>query len=149
MPELRVASFGELDPRVAYEMWALRVAVFVVEQRCAYLELDGRDLEPCTRHVWVAEGALLLGCLRVLREPSGEARIGRVCVRQDARGTGLAAGLVGKALVEVDSPAGTRPCVLDAQSHVARWYERFGFAVSGPEFVEDGIPHLPMRRPPF
>ena len=36
--------------------------------------------------------------------------------------------------------------VLDAQTYLRAWYERFGFAVSGPEFVEDGIPHQPMRR---
>jgi ElaA protein len=38
--------------------------------------------------------------------------------------------------------------VLDAQSYLVGWYERFGFAVTGPEFLEDGIPHTPMRREP-
>ena len=41
---------------------------------------------------------------------------------------------------------GDRPSVLDAQSYLAHWYARFGYEASGPEFVEDGIPHVPMRR---
>ena len=36
--------------------------------------------------------------------------------------------------------------VLDAQSYLVGWYARFGFTPDGPEFVEDGIPHVPMRR---
>jgi ElaA protein len=41
---------------------------------------------------------------------------------------------------------GDQACVLDAQSYLVGYYESFGFVVSGEEFVEDGIPHLPMRR---
>jgi len=41
---------------------------------------------------------------------------------------------------------GDRPSHLDAQSYLAHWYTRFGYEASGPEFVEDGIPHVPMRR---
>src|SRR5690606_9931180 len=50
---LHVASFDDLDARTAYLLWQLRERVFVVEQECAYLDLDGRDLEPATRHVYV------------------------------------------------------------------------------------------------
>jgi ElaA protein len=41
---------------------------------------------------------------------------------------------------------GERPSVLDAQSPLAGWYATFGYEQSGDEFVEDGIPHVPMRR---
>ena len=78
--------------------------------------------------------------LRVLAEPGGERRIGRVATVRAARGAGVARELVEAAL------AATRgPVVLDAQSHLAGWYERLGFVVDGAEFVEDGIPHVPMR----
>nr|WP_216654409.1 GNAT family N-acetyltransferase [Nocardioides sp. zg-DK7169] len=126
----------------------MRQDVFVVEQECPYPDLDGRDLEPGTRHVLLLEegpGATgrLVGYLRLL-DDGAHARIGRVVLTPEVRGRGLADGLMRAALEEV----GDRPCVLDAQSPLAGWYATFGFAVSGPEFLEDDIPHTPMRREP-
>ena len=116
--------------------------MFVVEQRCPYPELDGRDVEPGTRHLWLTDGGGALAYLRILADPDGVARIGRVVVAPAARGGGLAGRLMAEALEVV----GDRPCVLEAQSHLVAFYARHGFAVSGPEYVEDGIPHTPMRR---
>ncbi|MDP9445113.1 MAG: GNAT family N-acetyltransferase [Actinomycetota bacterium] len=142
--DVRVAAFGDLPARTAYQLWRLRLDVFVVEQRCAYAELDGRDLEPGTRHLWVERGDRPVGYLRLLAEPDGSRRIGRVCVAVSDRGRGLADLLVGRALVLV----GERRCVLDAQAHLASWYARRGFVPTGPPFEEDGIAHVPMGRPP-
>jgi ElaA protein len=44
--------------------------------------------------------------------------------------------------------AGTRELVLEAQAHLQTWYARYGFVPTGPRYLEDGIPHVPMRRPP-
>jgi ElaA protein len=76
----------------------------------------------------------------VLADPDGRRRIGRVATATAFRGQGLAAALMSEAL---DLTAGA-DVVLDAQTQMAGWYARFGFAVDGPEFVEDGIAHLPM-----
>lgn len=141
MTRLHTATFAELDPRTAYLLWQLRESVFVVEQTCAYLELDGRDLEPGTRHVWVADGDRPVAYLRVLDDP-GCARIGRVLVAVSHRGRGLAAQLMDAALAGLDG----RPVRLDAQSYLVDWYARFGFTAAGEEFLEDGIPHVPMAR---
>jgi ElaA protein len=139
---LRSARFAELGALTAYRLWALRARVFVVEQDCPYLDLDGRDLEPGTRHLWIERDGLPVATLRVLED--GEAlRIGRVATAREARGQGLAARLVRAAL----AVAGERAVVLDAQSHLVDWYAAFGFAPSGRGFLEDGIPHTPMRRP--
>lgn len=142
MPEVHVASFGELDARKAYALWALRESVFVVEQSCPYQELDGQDVEPGTRHLWVEAGQRPVAYLRLLADENG-VRIGRVLVTPEHRGRGLARRLLEAALELV----GDRPSHLDAQSYLAGWYTRFGYAPCGPEFVEDGIPHVPMRRP--
>lgn len=139
---IRVARFAHLTAATLYALLRLRVDVFVVEQECPYPELDGRDLAPGTEHVWVEDAAGPRAYLRVLREPDG-IRIGRVCTRADARGAGTAAQLIADVLDR--HPA--EPAVLDAQSYLVGFYTRFGFAPSGPEFVEDGIPHVPMRRP--
>lgn len=139
--DARVAVFEELDIRTAYLLWQLRESVFVVEQNCPYQELDGRDLEPGTRHVWVEREARPIGYLRVLEDPD-RARIGRVVVAADHRGKGIAGVLMRGALKVVDE----RPSRLDAQSYLAGWYAGFGFEQAGPEFLEDGIPHIPMTR---
>lgn len=137
------APVAELLPRTLYEILALRSAVFVVEQDCVYLDPDGRDLEPDARQLWTERDGTVVATLRLLCEPDRSARIGRVVTAATARGGGVAAELVRRA-VELAGPV---DIVLDAQSHLAGWYERLGFAVDGPEFVEDGIPHVPMRRP--
>lgn len=143
-PGVRVASFAELDIRTLHDLLKLRCDVFVVEQRCPYPDIDGRDTEPNTRHLWVnAEGSGgPVAYLRILRDPDGAARIGRVCTAAEARGSGLAGRLMVAAL-ELVGPAGE--CVLDAQSYLVGFYTGLGFVVSGPEYVEDGIPHTPMR----
>jgi ElaA protein len=140
---LHVATFADLDAVTLYALLRLRVDVFVVEQRCPYPELDGRDLEPGTRHLWLAdEAGVPVAYLRVL-DDGDRARIGRVCVARSARGRGHAQRLVRAALELI----GARPCDLHAQSHLTGLYARFGFVASGPEYVEDGIPHVPMTRP--
>ena len=139
-PEVRVLTVGELDVATLYAVLRLRCDVFVVEQACAYPELDGRDLEPGARHLVVSDGDGVTATLRLLPE-EGAHRIGRVATAPRARGRGLAARLVQRAVGLADSVV-----VLDAQAHLQQWYERFGFAVAGPSFVEDGIPHVPMRR---
>jgi ElaA protein len=140
---IRDCRFAELSPADLYAILRLRAEVFVVEQECAYLDPDGRDCEPSARHVWIAEpeGDGLLAYLRLLDD--GEARrIGRVVTNAAARSAGHAARLMEHALA-----ASAGPWVLDAQSYLVGWYERFGFSPSGAEFLEDGIPHTPMRRP--
>ena len=139
---LHACGFASLDTATLYALLRLRVDVFVVEQECAYPELDGRDTEPGTRHMWLADSDLPLAYLRLLVEPDGSYRIGRVCVDSGHRGRGLAWRLV----VEAVRLSAGLDVVLDAQTHLRGWYEQLGFTVSGPEFVEDGIPHLPMRR---
>ncbi len=137
---------AELDTRTLYALLRLRVEVFVVEQSCPYPELDGRDLEPRTRHYWLdATGdrsGPMLGCLRLLQEPDRDYRIGRLCTARAARGRGLGVQLMEAALGDV----GDQPCRLDAQAHLAGFYRGFGFTVTGASFEWDGVPHLPMRR---
>ncbi len=142
-PTVEVVGFDQLDLTTAYAVWRLRQDVFVVEQDCPYPDLDGRDDEPGTRHLVLREAGHVVGYARVL-DDGDHARIGRVVLAKEARGRGLADVLLRRAVEET----GGRATVLDAQSPLAGWYATFGFEVTGPEFLEDGIPHLPMRRPP-
>ena len=141
-PELHAARPSTLDAVTLYRILRLRMDVFVVEQRCPYPELDGRDLDPDAEWLWASEDDRVLGTLRMLREPDGAVRIGRVATDPAARSRGVAGRLMEFALQRL----GKAEVVLDAQSPLEGWYQRFGFVRCGEEFVEDGIAHVPMRR---
>jgi ElaA protein len=140
--QLHAARPSTLDAVTLYRILQLRTNVFVVEQQCPYPELDGRDLEPDAEWLWATEDGELLATMRVLRQPDGTVRIGRVATEQRARSRGIAARLVEFALQRL----GNRVVVLDSQSPLEGWYQRFGFVRCGEEYVEDGIPHVPMCR---
>jgi len=142
-PVLREARFAELTPFEVYALCRLRIDVFVVEQECPYPELDGRDVEPATVHLWFERDGQVLATIRVLDDGATRA-IGRVATAVTARSAGLAARLVERGI----ELCGATPITLGAQAHLEGWYERFGFRRSGPGYVEDGIPHVPMRREP-
>jgi len=139
--EVRTASFRDLEIGTLYAILKLRSDVFVVEQDCVYPDLDGRDDEPGTRHLWISHGDQIRAYLRILDEGDTQ-RIGRVVTAPEARGAGLAARLIEAALTVI----GNRPSVLGAQAHLAGFYAKFGYRQTGPEYVEDGIPHVPMFR---
>jgi ElaA protein len=140
--QVQDAVVAALDPVTLYRILALRSEVFVVEQDCVYADLDGRDLEPDARQLWIEQDGAVVATLRLLRDPDGRARIGRVATAASARGSGLAAALMRRAL----ELAGDREIVLDAQTYLFDWYRRFGFVRDGADYVDDGIPHVPMRR---
>ena len=141
MSELHDAPAGELPPAVLYAILRLRAEVFVVEQAAAYLDPDGRDLEPGARQLWITDGDAVVATGRVL-DDGGCRRLGRLATAASHRGRGLGARLVEHFLA---TSAG--PWRLDAQAHLADWYARFGFAADGEVFEDDdGIPHVPMLR---
>jgi len=143
---LHHAPVPAIDPVLLYRMLQLRVEVFVVEQDAAYADLDGRDVEPGAELVWAQRGDDVVATLRVLREP-GAMRIGRVVAHPSVRGTDAAARMMAYGVALCERFAPRLPIEIDAQSALAGWYRRFGFEVSGEQFEEDGIPHLPMTRP--
>tara|TARA_B100000700_G_scaffold230530_2_gene254914 strand:+ start:1880 stop:2326 length:447 start_codon:yes stop_codon:yes gene_type:complete len=140
--EIHDCLFTDLDAIVLHDLLRLRIDIFVVEQECPYPELDGRDPEPNTRHIWLdGPDSRPAAVLRVLAEPDGSHRIGRVATRADARGSGMAQQLL--AHVHATTPG---KLVLDAQTYLVPWYTSLGYLQSGDEFLEDGIPHVPMVR---
>ena len=132
--------FAKLTTDELHDILRLRIDVFVVEQDCPYPELDGRDTEPGTRHIWLADDLGVCAYLRVL-DDEDEVRIGRVATRSDARSGGFAGALLDHVMETTEGP-----WVLDAQTYLVGWYRNRGFEPDGDEFVEDGIPHLTMRR---
>jgi ElaA protein len=143
---LRRSWAKDLDAATLYELLKLRVEVFVVEQACPYPELDGRDLLAETRHFWLDQGDGEVICtLRLMEEhPGGEKlfRIGRVCTKRSARGHGHTTRLLQAALAEV----GDYPCHINAQTYLEDMYAQHGFVRDGDQYLDDGVPHVPMTR---
>ena len=134
-------TFDDLSTRELHDILRLRSDVFVVEQACIYPDVDGRDAEPSTMHHWIGRDGAVVAYLRVLVVDDRTWRIGRVVTSPSARGEGLAAHLVNAVATGIAGDV-----VLDAQTHLIAWYEQLGFEVAGAEFVDDGIPHVPMNR---
>ncbi len=136
---------ADLDTATLYKLLKLRVEVFVVEQKCAYPELDGFDLSAETRHFWLDDEGEIISTLRLLEEHNDGVksfRIGRLCTSVEARGHGYTTRLLQAALAET----GSATVRLNAQTYLVDMYTKHGFKTDGEEYVEDGIPHIPMRR---
>ncbi|WP_424188511.1 GNAT family N-acetyltransferase [Actinokineospora sp. G85] len=139
---LRSAAGPDLSAAELYALLKLRTDVFIVEQKCPYPEIDGRDLDPTTQHLWWQPAQRPLAYLRVLGAPGTTRRIGRVCTAAEARGGGLGALLMRAALDAI----GPDPSELDAQTHAQPFYERFGYVAQGAPYDDDGIAHIHMTR---
>jgi ElaA protein len=143
VPEVRAARLADLDPLTLYGLLRLRVDVFVVEQECAYPELDGVDTEPTTEHLWIEADGVPVATLRTLVDAEGVHHLGRVATHPNHRGHGYATTLVRAGLDRI----GPHAVHIGAQAYLERWYEQLGFRRAGEDYLEDGIPHLPMVRP--
>ena len=139
-PSVRVARFDQMNARTFHDIVRLRVDTFIVEQGCAYAELDGRDVLDTTEHLWIEADGKPISYLRTYPDQDGATWVGRVVTARAYRGRGLGAHLMRHALGRAVGPVG-----IAAQAHLAAWYSRLGFERCGPDYVEDGISHTPMR----
>jgi ElaA protein len=139
--------FAELGVDGVYDMLALRSRIFVLEQRCLYLDIDGLDRQ--SWHLLGRDGdGVLRAYLRVV-DPGlkyAEPSIGRVTVDSSQRGTGLGHVLVAEALRRCDEAWPGRANRIGAQAHLTGFYGRHGYVPVGEAYLEDDIPHIDMRR---
>ncbi|AMQ83363.1 GNAT family N-acetyltransferase [Pseudomonas sp. 22105] len=139
---------SDLGLEQLYAILKLRSEVFVVEQRCAYLDPDGQDLDGDTCHLMGWDGDQLVAYLRLLDPESqgGDVVIGRVLTAPAGRGKGLGHEMMEQALKQAQRRWPEVPIYLSAQAHLQGYYGRYGFVVAGEEYLEDDIPHIGMRR---
>lgn len=141
--ELNIRHFDELTADELYEILKLRSAVFVVEQSCAYQDIDG--LDRAAYHVWLSDEAGIAAYLRIL--PPGtvfdEPAIGRVISVR--RRCGIGSKIMREALSAVQRLFRSDTVTIEAQLYAKPFYERLGFTQISDEFDEDGIPHILMK----
>ena len=143
--ELRVIPFDQLTVYQLHALYQLRSKVFVVEQHCAYQDVDEKDLK--AQHVLGYNGSQLVAYARLL--PAGVSyalpSIGRVVVDPDFRNRDYGKVLMKYCLQQTLQIFDCKVIKISAQSYLQRFYEELGFTFTGKEYLEDDIPHMEMR----
>lgn len=140
--ELVVKHYSELTADELYDILHVRVLVFVVEQKCSYEEVDGRDKQ--AYHVFLRDETGIKAYLRVLDRGVSfeEVSIGRVLTTE--RGCGYGHKILEAGIAAAQEKYGAESIRIEAQTYARKLYEDHGFQQDGEEFLEDDIPHIPM-----
>ena len=139
---LRIKHFNELTADELYAILRLRVAVFVVEQNCPYLDPDNLDQDAV--HLWLEDGDGIEAYLRILDRgaESEHVAIGRVIAVK--RRCGLGSRILKEGIQVARERFHADKIYLEAQSYAKGLYEKQGFQPVSEEFLLDGIPHVRM-----
>ena len=140
--ELIIKHFSELTTIELMEIYSLRMAIFVVEQNCAYQDPDG--LDSISHHLWFEENGEIKAYLRIFAQDDEWAKIGRVITTD--RGKGLGSKILKAGVTACKEILGKDKIFIEAQCYATGFYAKEGFVCGGDEFMEDGIPHIKMER---
>ncbi|WP_416148832.1 GNAT family N-acetyltransferase [Salipaludibacillus sp. HK11] len=139
-----IKEFEELSTHQLYKILQERINVFVVEQNCAYPEVDGKD--PQSYHLFAEENNDIVAYTRLL--PAGvayrQASIGRVLVIEPLRKTGLGKEIMERSIAFLSEQLLEKEIKIQAQEYALRFYQSFGFEPISEVYLEDDIPHLDM-----
>ena len=139
-------TFADLSPAELYDILQLRAAVFIVEQNCPYLDLDGKD--PRCYHLMVRAEQLIAYARLV---PPGvsfeEMSIGRIVTSGAVRGKGIGKALLNAAIPMCYEKFNRGQIRIGAQLYAKGFYEQFGFEQASEIYLEDGIEHIEMIKP--
>lgn len=138
--ELVVKKFGELNIHELYEILRVRQDVFVVEQECAYPDIDGVDQDAV--HAFLCDETGIKAYLRVFSKDENTAQIGRMLTTQ--RDSGFGGDLLKEGIQIARNILNKEAIYIEAQTYAIGFYAREGFRVVSEEFLEDGIPHVKM-----
>ena len=141
-----VKKFSELDTLTFFKLAKARIDIFVVEQECAYPELDDVDILKGTRHIYCLDNeGEVVAYSRCYQKPLQVTAIGRVIITEPNRGKGLASALMKESLHVCTNVWPDCKVQLSAQTHLTPFYTRLGFKAISDSYLEDGIPHTDME----
>ena len=139
--EFKKKYFNELSNIELYEILKARAAIFIVEQKCIYQDLD--DIDYNSLHIFYEDNKKIIAYLRIFPKEKDVVQIGRVLSIEQGKGFG------GKILSEgikiIKKEMNVKKIYIEAQKYAIGFYEREGFKVCSQEFLEDGIPHVQME----
>lgn len=139
-----IKNFNELNLKELYRILQLRSEVFVVEQNCVYLDLDGKDEKAL--HVLGYEQDELVAYTRCFKPGDyfEKASVGRVIVKENFRKFGFGHQIMEASIKAIENRFQTSSIKLSAQQYLTAFYESHGFSQTGEGYLEDGIPHIAM-----
>jgi len=144
MIQIKVKAFKELDTKELHDVLQLRSEIFVVEQTCIYLDVDGKD--PKALHVIGNKKGEIVAYARIFRSGDyfEEAGIGRVAVKRTERKYGYGKDIMKAAIAAVERHFNESVMRVSAQLYLERFYHSLGFEQIAEGYLEDGIPHIGM-----
>lgn len=143
----QIKHFNHLTTYEYHNLIQLREAVFVVEQDCPYLDVDGKDLD--AYHIWAEDESGNCLCTSRILKPSvsyNEVAIGRVCTSKNARGKKLGKEMMVRCIAFIADNMNAQEIRISAQTYLLKFYSELGFKPQGEEYLEDNIPHIEMLR---
>lgn len=138
-----IKPFEKLTNKELHRIYKERTAVFVVEQDCAYQEIDDTDFTSI--HFLKQLDNHLMAYARLIIEPDS-IRIGRVLVPKEQRNNGFGQELMTVLLAYTDQHYSGLPVNAQAQAYLQTFYGSFGFCPISKVYLEDNIPHIDMVR---
>ena len=137
--------FNDLSNFELYKILQLRSEVFIVEQNCAYQDLDNKDLKAHHYSGW-KNGSVVAYTRLLAKGISYEdaASIGRVVTAQSVRGKNVGKELMKNSIEVTYSLFGQVPIRISAQLYLKKFYESFSFVQQTDVYLEDGIEHISM-----
>ncbi len=146
---IKCLLFYELSLDELYAIMKLRQEVFVVEQNCPFVDADGKD--QVAWHLMIFnKNDHLVAYTRLFGKSiyyKGYTSIGRVVTSANARGGGIGKFLMQKSIEKCIELFGNEPIKIGAQRYLEKFYQSFGFELTGNDYIEDGIDHTYMIRP--
>ena len=142
----KIKPFEALSLYELYSVLQLRAEVFVVEQNCVYQDIDGKDMK-ALHVIGEFEGTTVAYC-RLFKSGDyfDQASIGRVIVKENFRDKKWGHDLIKEAVFGVQHHFGESQITISAQLYLKRFYESLGFKQTSDEYLEDGIPHIEMKK---
>ncbi len=139
-------TFNELSNTELYDIMRLRSEVFVVEQNCIYQDLDDKDQKAL--HVFGKKDEKVVAYTRIFKPGDyfDNVSIGRVVVAKEERKYGYGKRIMEASIEEINKRFSSVIIELSAQTYLVKFYTDLGFVPFGEEYLEDGIPHIRMKR---
>lgn len=142
----QLKKFEELKCEEIYKILKIRNEVFIVEQKCAYQDCDGKDEN--SYHLYLEDEGKIISYLRILKKgiSYNEISIGRVLVNKNYRCKGISRKMMLKAINFIEESLSETEIKIQAQSYLVNFYRSLGFKETSNEYLEDNIPHMDMLK---
>ena len=142
----KIKSFEDLTTHQLYDILKLRSEIFVVEQNCVYLDIDGKD--KLALHLFGEFEGKIVAYSRLFKAGISfdNASIGRVVVDANYRNKKWGHDLMREAISGIKLHFGESQITIGAQLYLKKFYESHGFIQTSEMYLEDDIPHIEMKR---